>query len=694
MKVTTYTDNVKGTVMVDMMAHTHHLNNQLLEKQNKLQEQIDIATLHNNKQKQLQTMVNNVSSECILPALPAVMPTIKKKKLRIVGKQPKNLTINSVCSSVQGLDDEDNTPINKLVNDSKKRKQQKQKTKEFDLTVQVHDKIINKKIIIKQGRKPNKGPNRKNAKNLDPELDEKDFIWEIERDWTLEFFRRNTVMKSKRQDLVVMALENYRKRKGEYEGELLIRWKDGRREWTNACAAKTDAKAKMYNAALKKFNLTNEQLQYGLTRAHNAAIEKQKNKLILYDPNKKQKEGKYSISTLIYQYLFSLYYYFFQLTDTNNNHDIITEVSKEADLKDTLPDDIEDLPDKTSNLPDEIEDLPDTIEDLPDKIANLPLLDKKIPKKKSKVPDTTHTLPDGSQDIPDKNTNLPDSIDTLPDVSQNLPDINANFPDVNANVPLSNMKKSKKKTILPGMMMDTSPDVRYMTPIPKEKIVLPKNYVGNDFNGNEIPYNGMVYNSSFKSTTQKLVNIGNDLPDENLELPDMDQTRNGDLPDKANELPDESTNLPDIEQVINQKIVDLPDEANVLPDISKHLPDNKVDLPNETGNLTETINTPVTKFICEIDKEHECQFLAEKSNSAWCKPNAMFHEVLCQGDSCGKMFVNQIVKTEKNIKPSCKKPMHVCSNERSKCTYALCHDCYKLAMQKFFKEPNEKSNHH
>ena len=74
-----------------------------------------------------------------------------------------------------------------------------------------------------------------------------------------------------------MALENYRKRLG-HEGELLVRFKDGRRDWAPACACKTDAKAKMYNDALKSFNLTNDQLEFGKSKKQIVTIEKQKGK--------------------------------------------------------------------------------------------------------------------------------------------------------------------------------------------------------------------------------------------------------------------------------------------------------------------------------------------------------------------------------------------------------------------------------
>jgi hypothetical protein len=111
-------------------------------------------------------------------------------------------------------------------------------------------------------------------------------------------------MTTKRACLQVDSLVNYRKREGEYEGELLIKWKDGRREWTPAKSAWKDAKAPMFNAALKKFNLTKEMLRFGLTKQKEIAVEKQRKKELYYKDQNKKHKGKYITSDLINQYCF------------------------------------------------------------------------------------------------------------------------------------------------------------------------------------------------------------------------------------------------------------------------------------------------------------------------------------------------------------------------------------------------------
>jgi N-methylhydantoinase A/oxoprolinase/acetone carboxylase beta subunit len=103
--------------------------------------------------------------------------------------------------------------------------------------------------------------------------------------------------KGQRANLTVIGLENYRKR-FDREGELLIRYQDGRRDWTYAVDAKHDAKAEMYKEALKKFKITDGQLKFGLSKLHEVAIKKQKQILKQKkenDSNKKQKGGNFFI---------------------------------------------------------------------------------------------------------------------------------------------------------------------------------------------------------------------------------------------------------------------------------------------------------------------------------------------------------------------------------------------------------------
>jgi hypothetical protein len=154
---------------------------------------------------------------------------------------------------------------------------------------------------------------------------------------------------------------------------------------------------------------------------------------------------------------------------------------------------------------------------------------------------------------------------------------------------------------------------------------------------------------------------------------------------------DENQKLQDIEQIKNQEtkdLLDLLDKANALPELSDkmtNLTDDKDASQNnvtevDTGDLTETIDTPITKFICQIINDHQCKFLTEKYDANWCKPNAMFGGVRCQGESCGKMFVHKIVNIDTEFRATNKRPMHVCMNERMQCTFAYCHDCYLKVM--------------
>jgi hypothetical protein len=173
-------------------------------------------------------------------------------------------TSNNEVKKIKNKQDktEEMATITDLMNQSKK------KTKKDEKTTTTTKNIRKQKCYKK----------KKNRDNLDLEEDEADIIWEIHRDWTLTYYRRNNVMKTKRQILKVMALENYRKEVAK-EGELLIHWEDGRREWAFCCNVKIDAKAAMYNAAIKRFKLTNEIMEFGLSKAILIPTEEKENEL-------------------------------------------------------------------------------------------------------------------------------------------------------------------------------------------------------------------------------------------------------------------------------------------------------------------------------------------------------------------------------------------------------------------------------
>ena len=78
-----------------------------------------------------------------------------------------------------------------------------------------------------------------------------------------------------------------------------------------------------------------------------------------------------------------------------------------------------------------------------------------------------------------------------------------------------------------------------------------------------------------------------------------------------------------------------------------------------------------TYFICNIIADHKYQYLQEKTQSAWCKPNARSHGVQCKG--CTKIFVHEKGDSEKTFKPSVRKALY--PNEKQKCTYEICADC-------------------
>ena len=67
--------------------------------------------------------------------------------------------------------------------------------------------------------------------NLDIEDDECNYIWDLDRDWNKKYFRRNNIVLDENAPIVVDEIGNHRKQYLE-EGEFLIVWKHGIRDWT------------------------------------------------------------------------------------------------------------------------------------------------------------------------------------------------------------------------------------------------------------------------------------------------------------------------------------------------------------------------------------------------------------------------------------------------------------------------------
>jgi hypothetical protein len=69
--------------------------------------------------------------------------------------------------------------------------------------------------------------------NEDPETFEANITWEIERDWNATYYRRSKkilVKNIRKCDLKIEECCNIRKQVG-FEGELLVRWNNGQRDW-------------------------------------------------------------------------------------------------------------------------------------------------------------------------------------------------------------------------------------------------------------------------------------------------------------------------------------------------------------------------------------------------------------------------------------------------------------------------------
>ena len=136
--------------------------------------------------------------------------------------------------------------------------------------------------------------------------------------------------------------------------------------------------------------------------------------------------------------------------------------------------------------------------------------------------------------------------------------------------------------------------------------------------------------------------------------------------------------LIDQEENMKNNEIDSKDKGNILTSDVQH--EENIDL-NASSDVPTTeevlasgvMDIQVTHFICSLISDHKYQYLQEKTQSDWCKPNARFHGVKCQG--CTKIFVHVKGDIDKTYKPSVRKQLWSCPNEKQKCTYAICADC-------------------
>lgn len=115
-----------------------------------------------------------------------------------------------------------------------------------------------------------------NDDNADPELNEVHIIWEIDRDWGAKYFRRSTkiLIKIKKCDYKVDEVVNHRKQAG-FEGELLVVWNSGERDWSPVERVYSDNNQAMVEDYLSRKSLTRERMKFGLYMIQQEKIEKQ-----------------------------------------------------------------------------------------------------------------------------------------------------------------------------------------------------------------------------------------------------------------------------------------------------------------------------------------------------------------------------------------------------------------------------------
>jgi hypothetical protein len=132
-----------------------------------------------------------------------------------------------------------------------------------------------------------------NNDNLDNEVDEQGIVWQIQRDFTAKYYRRNTVRpKGVKQSFEIEQICNFRKQFHK-EGELLIRSKDTIRWWTFITNVQHDYGPRKTMDYLKKRGL-DKTMDIGLYNKEQEVLaeEKKKEKKLLDEQKRAEKKAK------------------------------------------------------------------------------------------------------------------------------------------------------------------------------------------------------------------------------------------------------------------------------------------------------------------------------------------------------------------------------------------------------------------
>lgn len=207
---------------------------------------------------------------------------LRLARKRLVCEGKKNYKVPSEKETMDIIIDEDNTMhgyINQAI--GKKESRVRLKNREIDSKTTLtnkNDSFMESTKISKDEETLEVNKARKNdAMNSDEEKSDDEWEWEIDRDWNRKYYRRNLRAKNKSGIIKVIEICNHRKCKN-FEGELLVMWNNGIREWKYASAVASD-----WNDMVMEYltinELSLEAMNFGKWVAENQQKKEQKRKM-------------------------------------------------------------------------------------------------------------------------------------------------------------------------------------------------------------------------------------------------------------------------------------------------------------------------------------------------------------------------------------------------------------------------------
>ena len=521
--------------------------------------------------------------------------------------------------------------------------------------------------------------------NTDLEEDEDDYKWEIERDWSRKYYRRNDKKLNKKKGDKLQEICNHRKHY-RFEGELLIMWNDGKREWSYMSSVFHDANSMVVDYIEKQeFSIhimcfgmnfinpitgkTNKNLGEEQLASYLAVLQNRSQLKELTTKSARKKKATKPKTKTKYNKSWSV-----DRRNTRSNVNV-SLVPNDEEIQDPSNDEIVSIHDEKQPIPEE-----------------------NVPPNKESV-ENEEVLPIPVEKGPNPEA-VPEAVDVSIDLKKNGHECNEKIPiPVNGseNSGPNNLVEEKADHLKIKDKLPILGQVKENLPIPINVSDGPKSVDEEKATQVENKYklpipNNVSVNNGLEDEKTEHVQVNENLPipeqvKENLPIPVNGSEKNG--PNSVDE--EKATQVKVNDKLQIEEKLPIPEQI-VVPDVPVESPSTSVNTslptveasnndPSSVTEKTQTISKPEKVkpvklpkiFLCrEYDHKNKKNWV-KMEDPRWCAVRCRFYNTYC--NICHDFFVPSKPK-EKDFKPSSRKPMYCCKNWTDNCQFALCYKCF------------------